>query len=72
MNIDENPSDADNEFENVESVEEFMESVNTTSENYSLKVIFQLLIQMSPQIVIILYSFIGLLDATSYEHKNVI
>ena len=59
VNIDENPSDADNEFENVE------ESVNTTSENYSLKVIFQLLIQMSPQVVIILYSCIGLLDATS-------
>ena len=35
MNIDENPSDADKEFENFKSVEEFMETVNTTLENYS-------------------------------------
>ena len=35
MNIDENPSDTDNELENVESVEEFMETVNLTLGNYS-------------------------------------
>ena len=35
VNINENLSDADNEFENVESVEEFMETVNTALENSS-------------------------------------